>query len=403
LDYCPWLIIFRTLPVATSFAVVVLGVAGAVVKPIGWIFAEKVFISEEIYDENPSEFQLQRTPYGALLPDAPPTTELASAFGQGVEQVFTTMTHPVRQLLKMELGARRFFYYSIGLLWTLAVWAFVGTAIARVAVLRIGLDQRIGLDDAVRFATRKASATFGAVAVPLSAVVLLTIPLMVLGLFLKFDFGVVLLGIGWILVLGIAFMICLILLTLLFAWPLAVSATAAEAQDAFDSMNRAFAYTFQRPQNYLFYALLALVFGGLVWLLVAWLTNGVIHTAQWGVSWGLGNETRIEQLAADEIGDMTNPPSDMFRTGRSIINFWNGVARTLGAGVIYGLFWTLAAAIYLLLRSDVDNTEIDELYTEDDDRPYELPSLSVPPGTATPSGASSGVATVRDVPPPSTS
>jgi hypothetical protein len=44
-------------------------------------------------------------------------------------------------------------------------------------------------------------------------------------------------------------------------------------------------------------------------------------------------------------------------------------------GFGYGLFWCLSAAMYLLLRQDVDQTELDELYVEREDRGYELPPI----------------------------
>ena len=40
--------------------------------------------------------------------------------------------------------------------------------------------------------------------------------------------------------------------------------------------------------------------------------------------------------------------------------------------------WTLASAIYLLLRKDVDGKEMDEVYRDDDPRPSQ-PAAPIPP------------------------
>ena len=48
--------------------------------------------------------------------------------------------------------------------------------------------------------------------------------------------------------------------------------------------------------------------------------------------------------------------------GKRMIRFWNNVARTLGAAFLYGMFWCLASAMYLLLRKDLDATEMDEIF-----------------------------------------
>jgi hypothetical protein len=52
-----------------------------------------------------------------------------------------------------------------------------------------------------------------------------------------------------------------------------------------------------------------------------------------------------------------------------------GLVRAVASGFGYGFFWCLASAIYLVLRHDVDQTEFDEVYVENEVRRYELPSL----------------------------
>ena len=60
---------------------------------------------------------------------------------------------------------------------------------------------------------------------------------------------------------------------------------------------------------------------------------------------------------------------------RDRIGLWNSLFHTLAAAFIYGLFWCMASAIYLLLRKDADETEMDEIYIVDEKRTYELPPL----------------------------
>ena len=97
------------------------------------------------------------------------------------------------------------------------------------------------------------------------------------------------------------------------------------------------------------------------------------------VSWGanLVNENRIDQLVIgmplDADGDPTESPS--MYAGRSAINFWNAVIKSLAAAFLHGLFWCMASTVYLLLRKDVDQTEMDEIYLVDEKRTYTLPPL----------------------------
>ena len=200
-----------------------------------------------------------------------------------------------------------------------------------------------------------------------------------LGLFLGFDIGVFLVGFLWFFVVGISIAMGVLLLGLFFGWPLMVASVACESQNSFDSMTRSFAYVFQRPFHYLCYAIIAILFGGVAWLIVSSIAEGMVALTYWSVSWGanLISENRIDQLVMGMPLDADGKPteSSSMYVGRSAINFWNAVIKSLAAAFLYGLFWCLASSIYLLLRKDVDQTEMDEIYLVDEKRTYTLPPL----------------------------
>ena len=50
-----------------------------------------------------------------------------------------------------------------------------------------------------------------------------------------------------------------------------------------------------------------------------------------------------------------------------MIHFWTGLAKLLAVGFGFSFFWNAYAAIYLLLRRDVDATEMDEVYLDADE------------------------------------
>ena len=58
-----------------------------------------------------------------------------------------------------------------------------------------------------------------------------------------------------------------------------------------------------------------------------------------------------------------------------MIQFFNATLKTLAAAFLYGLFWCMASAVYLVLRFDVDETEMDEIFLVDEKRTYQLPPL----------------------------
>ncbi len=63
------------------------------------------------------------------------------------------------------------------------------------------------------------------------------------------------------------------------------------------------------------------------------------------------------------------------RAGANVLSFWNALLKTVAVGFLFGHFWCLASAIYLLLRKSVDEAELDEIYVPDEKRSFDLPTL----------------------------
>ena len=405
-DLCPWTLLFRTLPAATSLPVLVFALLGVVLTPIGWEISEFVFVSDEMLEKQPSLAEMvnrQGSPYAGFFTEVENEERTLEAWVdqiRGPQAVFQKLVQPFRLMFDSHRSLREFYYALSGSVWTMLVWSFFGLGITRVCLLRLTRDERVGIDDAFEYSFQKFPTAMLAVSLPLLAVFLFCLPTFLLGLFLGFDLGTVIVGAIWAVVLLLSAVMAILLLGLLFGWPLIISSVACEGQNSFDAMTRGFAYTFQRPLNYLLYALVSILFGGFCWLIAAQLTEGVIQLSYWSTSWGAnltadGRAEWIEQgqsiipgenRAGVEVGDGANEAetgaetsgvvgSSSLQMGRSLIGFWNGLARTVCVAFLYGLFWCLAAAGYLLLRRDVDEMEMDEIFVVDERRTYDLPPL----------------------------
>ena len=383
-DLCPWTIIFRTLPIATSFTVLALALFAVAATPMGWMLSE-VCLSNDVRAAKIQELRNNTSPYRGVFSDTPDGQEPLQMLGvriTGPREVFRQLVSPVKKMFDREIGLGEFFYYLFGSLWTIAVWSFAGLGICRVCLLRLTRGEYAGLDDAFEFSIDNWSKAFGAVIAPLLAVAVLCIPTFLMGLLLGFDIGVLFVGLLWFIVVAISIVMGVLLLGLMFGWPLMVASVACESQNSFDSMTRSFAYVLQRPFHYVCYALLAVLFGGVAWLIVSSIADGMVGLTYWSVSWGANVSSsdqmnRIDQLvwgmSLDAEGELAE--SSSMYAGRSMINFWNAVIKSLAAAFLYGLFWCLSSAIYLLLRKDVDQTEMDEIFLIDEKRTYTLPPL----------------------------
>lgn len=465
----PWLLIFRSLSPAFSATVILFALMGVVASPMGWIVSERVFLgSEGARNADPilaEVAEINRSPYRSVFLATEKGENGLTVLGHkltGPRLVFEQFVKPFYALFGSANTAREFLYFLVGSLWMLVVWSFVGLGITRVSLLRFTRNEHAGLDDAFEYALDYFATCFSALSMPIGFAFLLCIPTFVIGLILGFDFGALLIAAIWFLVLAIAFLLGLLLLGLMVSWPLVVCSVAAEGQNAFDAITRAFAYVFQRPVNYFFYLLVALLFGGVCWLAVHQFTESVIRLSFWSTSWGANrlSEDRINELKTpilklrSEVTDpmqlissfqpqqqqfqQQQPPMDVpgitqpvqtqsiqtqpiqgagevivdspqdqpvggaqselqmpgfvleqvvenrktnveetwsLQTARKLIHFWTAFAKTIAAAFLHGLFWCMASAVYLLMRKDVDETEMDEIFMIDERRTYDLPPL----------------------------
>ncbi len=381
-DLCPWTLIFKTLPIASSLTVLAFALLGVVLTPMGWLLSETLCIDKNVRNDTALMrlAEINRSPYrGVFLTtdNSVETIGLTSADLSGPRSVFQQLVRPFQYLFDSNFELRQFLYLLLGCVWSLFVWTFVGLAITRVSLIRLTRNEQTDMDEAFGFAMEKWLTAAGAIGIPLIAVAVLCIPGFLLGVVMGFDAGVLFAGVVWVFVLAIATAMGMLLFGLMFGWPLMVSSVACEGQNSFDAMTRAYAYVFQRPLHYVMYSVVAILFGGFCWLIVATMTNGIVDLSFWASSWGtnLVSTDRIDLINGITDAPPSTPESWSMSSGRNMIGLWNALFRTLAAAFVYGLFWCMASAVYLLLRKDVDETEMDEIFIDDQKRTYELPPL----------------------------
>lgn len=291
-----------------------------------------------------------------------------------------------RPLATALTGSGRFqdwLYLMLACLWKLAVWAFFGGAVTRMAVVRLAAEERLPLVKAVQFAHQKWPSYFAAPVFPFLGIFLAGLPIAILGLFLRFGVGILIAGLLWPLALLAGLMIMVLLLGLVFGWPLMWATISTEGTDCFDALSRSYAYVFQRPLRYLFYAVVAGLLGLLGWMLVRQFAAGLIQMTYWCAGWGYGGDA-AQLVAQTSSGPVAN-------VGKLLIRFWVACVKLAAISYLLAYFWVAASAIYLLLRYDVDATEMDEVYLEEDQQPgYAMPPLKPDASVSGAAGAASG-------------
>ncbi|HND53911.1 MAG TPA: hypothetical protein PLV92_15985 [Pirellulaceae bacterium] len=393
-DLCPWLLIAQACRRAISIPLILVGTLGVILTPVGWRCAEFAFVSDELR-ESSAEFSELVERHGrwnrpliggvgerpaveqGTLDRGP--LEKPSLLGfdwQSVVRGHVTSVHsqlvePFRRLFALgPLRAGQAAYLLAGGVWTLLVWALLGGAISRIAVLRLGREEHVGLGDALSFAVRRLRSYFVAPLFPLGAVALLAVPCALLGLLMRTDVGVLIGGALWPLVLIAGLLFTPLVLGAAFGWPLMWGAISAEENgDEFEALHRSYSYIHGRPGRFLFYLVVAILLGSVASVVVDMLLATLRHMTVWSVSWGAGAARWQELVTSVQSGQASTSAT----VGMGLIGFFQGLISLAASGFRHTLFWYVAASIYLVLRLDVDETELRDVYVD------EAPQAEGPP------------------------
>jgi hypothetical protein len=313
---------------------------------------------------------------------------------------------PVRYLLHPHAGFWNRVYFTLDLLWTLATWALFGGAITRIAAVQVARKEHVSISEALRFTLSRYLSFFSAPLFPFLFVLVIVIFLIIFGIFHMIPvIGDVLVdGLGWPLVLAAGLAQAVILLGLV-GWPMMYATISSEGSDSFDALSRSYSYLYQSIWTYLWYSLVALAYGVVVIFFVAFMGSLMVYLGKWGVSQTpfLASAHREPEYLfiyaptsfgwRDLLlrgsrhldasgGDFTPAYYDQLHVynylGAILVAGWLYLLFLVVIGFGYSFFWSVNTIIYLLMRRKVDDTEMDEVYLEDDEGEENYPATTSP-------------------------
>jgi hypothetical protein len=373
-DIFPWLILFRTNFLAQRGSLLLLAAFGASVTPLGWRLAESVWLSEEVLQDSqfrsfveeqrawPTRFARSESPVAGGLKRA--EQMVRHPLQEGLGAAWRRLVGPFRVVFQAgPLGVTQYLYLATGILWSLMVWGFVGGTIARVAVVEIGLEEDPGFVSALVFAWRRLKSLAFAPILPLPAMLLFAIPCVLVGWLMRFDLGVLLGGALWLIILLMGFAVAWLLVGLVLGWPFMPAVIVTEeGGDHFEAFHRCYSYVYNCPLHYIFFWLLA----GVLALLGCWaidtMADLTLHVVAAVMSLGAGPD-RWRQIAEAAAGGEAN---GMLWAGSRLMGFFEQFLGLMTTAFRYTIFFVSTATIYLLLRQQVDDAELDEVYLEED-------------------------------------
>ncbi|MCK4342355.1 MAG: hypothetical protein KAY37_11605 [Phycisphaerae bacterium] len=298
--------------------------------------------------------------------------------------------------------------------WMLLVFSFFGGALCRGAAVQSARGESVGWGALLRFAKEKYGGFLIAPLLPVIVFIVIGVFLLIGGLVGAIPYvGEILAGIFCFLALlgGIAMAVILLATVLGFhlMWP----TIAVEGSDGGDGLSRAFSYLGTRFWHVGFYSLVLLVFGALSFVLVRLVTMFTLkltHTCtKLTMNWD-GNSTLDSVGKLDGIWRMPAWSDISILPSTGDVPFWGTfhtapldgaetialvfiwcwvhlVVALVGAFVV-SFFFCGSTQMYFLLRRDVDATDWEEVYYEEEPDKELLPTIepasSAPAAPATP-------------------
>ncbi len=371
---CPPIVLTRCFRVGISISVLLLTTLGVCLTGAGWNVSDWAFApsSERAVPA------IDLTTTQSVTDDSASVWETL-ADGQGVGWVGNKICGYLQEehLADGQItGKRALAKCIVDFFWLLLVWSYVGGIITRIAVVRIGRGERVSLREACCFVRRKYVSYLMSPLFIMVSCAVISLPMLLIGLLLNFDVGVVLAAILWLIVMIAGISIAVLLTGLFFGWPLMWPAISAEeAGDVYEATSRSFAYTFQAPIQYLFYVLIALA----IWMPGVVIVQNFTAFAEQiifsiaGVSGG-ESLTGIQHYLQQGRWD-SGEPSGTFTAGANIIFGLHWLGHAMADAFCIAFFFCSSAGVYLMLRRFVDQTEIDEVYVIDEKTKYGLADL----------------------------
>jgi hypothetical protein len=361
---------------------------------------------------------------------------------------------PIIQLLNPKHGTYTRIYLLIVLFWTLATWALFGGMITRMASVELAGKDPVTVWEAFRFTLLRYWSYLCAPLVPIGLITLLVIFSILFGLLhLIPGFGDFWSGILWPVMILFGLGMALLLVGLV-GYPLMYPTISVEGSDTLDALSRSYNYVYQSPWSYLWYCVVAVFYGAIVVFFVGFMGSLTVYLGKWAISntpfiesadrkpeflfiytpksfgWrplllkdskGEALATLEEEEAALRRRGKDHAEIDRVMTQRGmsrakaeydewletfyltnkigavLVAFWVTLLFMCVLGFGYSFFWTASTMIYLLMRRKVDDTDLDEVYSEETTayEPYAPPTTPLP---MTPPPSTGGAPVMVDAP-----
>lgn len=238
------------------------------------------------------------------------------------------------------------------------VFVLLGGTISRAAAAEFAEARISDWPEDLRTAASKTGWGFAAIIAPLAMAGVL-IGAIVLG---GFTLGVPVLNLLAALLYAVAILLALIALALLLlqalSLPMLIPALMCEGTDAFDAVQRCYAYVLARPLRLLVHAALLLLLGLVSIGLFHTIAEGAESLAHWAAA-SKSSDAGVKVLEGGEDLTATQPAA------HAVIRGWRALVDTAVAGFAFSYFFAAGTVFYLTARRICDGQGTGDIWNPD--------------------------------------
>jgi hypothetical protein len=258
----------------------------------------------------------------------------------------------------------------------LAVISVAGGALCRMAALQCARGEKPGLTEALRYSTKKFTSFFTTPLAPLGIIIFIGLFIFLLGLIGNIPrAGELIMGLCMPLALFAGALIAVVLIGTVAGFNLMFPAVAYDGSDCFDAISRSFSYIYAKPWHMGFYTAIAAVYGAICYTFARFCVFLLLVATRWFLQLGVftGSSTNVDKVTAIwPQPTFTNliqlPP--LAETNWSLlvaavlVYLFSLVIVALVGALVISFYFSANTIIYSLMRNKVDNTAIDDIYTD---------------------------------------
>jgi len=285
---------------------------------------------------------------------------------QGVKANITGYFRAVKWALRYHL-----LYSIIFVIMKLAVLSIAGGAICRSAALQFAQGEKPGIGKTLHFSIKKFTSFFTAPLTPIAIIIFISVFIYLLGLIGNIPVvGELIMGVCMTLALIAGALIAVVLIGAAAGFNLMFPAVAYDGSDCFDAISRSFNYIYSKPWRMGFYTAIAAVYGSICYIFVRFFVFLLLIVPYGVLRIGIFNDSKLAKIwAKPEFFNLLGSNADVTANwAQSLAAFlvYLALLAVLGLLVsfVISFYFSANTIIYSLMRNRVDNTALEEIYTQ---------------------------------------